>query len=70
MISSIIGENAGKIWKALDENIELTYDQLKEATDLDRIDIFLALGWLSREHKVLFFDFEGENAFKICLTAY
>lgn len=53
-----IGENAGIIWNVLNENGEMTITELKQATKLNEIDFHLALGWLSREHKVMFW---GEN---------
>ena len=49
-----IGENAGIIWTVLNENGEMTILELKQATKLNEIDFHLALGWLSREHKVFF----------------
>jgi len=66
MIKNEIGENAGKIWNALNELGEMNILELKNATQLDDKEIHLALGWLSREKKVLFWG--EENDYQICLT--
>jgi hypothetical protein len=47
-----IGENAGKVWKALNDKGPLNLSALKKATKLDDRQLYLALGWLSREDKV------------------
>ncbi|NVN93955.1 MAG: winged helix-turn-helix domain-containing protein [Bacteroidetes bacterium] len=65
MIKNSIGENAGKVWKALDENSGLSINELKEITKLDSNDLLLSLGWLSKENKVLFYE-DGDEQ-KICL---
>lgn len=49
-----IGENAGKVWKALNEKGPLNLSALKKATKLDDRQLYLALGWLAREDKVDF----------------
>jgi len=53
MIQEKIGENAGKIWQAL-QNGALTQKALKKATKLKDADLHLALGWLAREGKLNF----------------
>jgi hypothetical protein len=65
MITIKICENAGKIWAALNENGEMNLIELKEATMLNEKDLHLALGWLSKENKVLFSEKSGE--LNICL---
>ena len=47
-----IGESAGKIWKVL--NLEGENDILKisKLTKIEERDIYLAIGWLAREHKI------------------
>lgn len=47
-----IGENAGKVWKVLNEKGPLNLSALKKAVKLDDRDLYLALGWLAREDKV------------------
>ena len=48
-----IGENAGLIWSAL-QGGALTTAALKKATALDDKELYLALGWLAREGKLVF----------------
>lgn len=66
MKKNLIGENAGKVWKALEKHPELTIDELKKKTKLSSNELHLALGWLSREDKIYFF--EENNELKMCLT--
>ncbi len=54
MIKYGIGENAGIVWKLLSERGALTVRKIKEITKLDDQELMLALGWLSREHKIEF----------------
>ena len=51
MVISVIGENAGLIWNAL-QGGALTLKALKKATKLKNEELYLALGWLAREGKV------------------
>lgn len=53
MLQEKAGENAGKIWEALNENGEMTGKELKKAIKVrsDK-DLFVALGWLLREDKI------------------
>lgn len=53
MIISVIGENAGAIWNAL-QGGALTLKALKKATKLKNEELYLALGWLAREGKLNF----------------
>jgi hypothetical protein len=54
MWKPIIGENAGIIWRKLNEKREVPLSDLKKTTKLDDMNLFLALGWLAREGKVGF----------------
>jgi hypothetical protein len=65
MIKIEIGENAGKIWTVLNDNREMNLKELKKATSLNEKDLHLALGWLSKEYKVAFF--EKNHELNICL---
>jgi|WetSurMetagenome_2_1015567.scaffolds.fasta_scaffold96496_3 hypothetical protein len=65
MIKQTIGENAGKIWTVLNDNREMNLKELKKATLLNEKDLHLALGWLSKENKVFFF--ERNNELNLCL---
>lgn len=53
MLTSVIGENAGKIWSAL-QGGALTTKELAKVTKLKVAELNLALGWLARENKVAF----------------
>ena len=49
-----VGETAGKIWTALNENGQMTTKELKKATKAKaEKDILLALGWLLREDNIV-----------------
>lgn len=54
MFEEKAGELAGKIWEALNEAGELSGKDLKKATKVraDK-DLYLALGWLLREDKLV-----------------
>ena len=56
----MIGANAGKIWNAL-QNGALSNKALKKATKLKEAELNLALGWLAREGKLTFTEFEEET---------
>ena len=47
-----IGNNAGLIWNALNENGRMTETKLKKETALASADFYAALGWLAREGKL------------------
>lgn len=49
-----IGENAGKIWRYLDEErIEISVQDLSKRIDLGVVEIAMAIGWLARENNIL-----------------
>ena len=48
-----IGSNAGIVWNVLYGNGEMTLKDVKKATKLTEKDLYAALGWLSREDKVV-----------------
>lgn len=54
MFEEKAGELAGKIWEALNKAGELSGKDLKKATKVraDK-DLYLALGWLLREDKLV-----------------
>ena len=54
MLTAIIGENAGKIWKTLNEKGPMNINALKKTTKLDDKNLYLALGWLAREGNLRF----------------
>ncbi len=47
-----IGETAGAIWRALDEQGPLTITRLVKDIDAPRDVVMQSLGWLAREHKI------------------
>ncbi len=53
MFTEKVGELAGKIWVALNENGKLTGKELKKYIKVraDK-DLYLGLGWLLREDKI------------------
>lgn len=52
MIKNVIGENAGKVWKCLNDNGETSFTKLTKLTELKKEELLLAIGWLSREGKI------------------
>lgn len=63
MINSEIGENAGRIWQILNEKGELSLKQIKKDLKIKKgDDLFLALGWLFREDKLIMRE-DGADSF-------
>ena len=60
MLKEKAGENAGKIWVALNGTEGLTAKQIKKASKLVDKDLFLGLGWLLKEEKVATKEVDGE----------
>ena len=54
MDKHVIGENAGIIWRLLNNGERWEYEQLKDASGLSDRDLNLAIGWLARENKIYF----------------
>lgn len=54
MDKHIIGENAGIIWRLLNNGERWEYEKLKAASRLSDRDLNLAIGWLARENKIFF----------------
>ena len=54
MLQEIAGANAGKIWEALNEKGQLSGKELKKVAKIktDK-ELYLALGWLLREDKLV-----------------
>ena len=48
-----IGNNAGLVWNALDGKGEVNLKEVKKVTKLSEKDLYAALGWLSREEKII-----------------
>lgn len=47
-----IGENAGLIWRILDEQHEMSLEQLQTRSELSEAALWAAIGWLAREGKI------------------
>lgn len=48
-----IGENAGKVWRNLNEERgEISIQELSRKMNLSAIDVALAVGWLARENNI------------------
>lgn len=61
-----IGFNAGKIWKYLNDKKDFAdILELKFQLKLTNTDLYLALGWLAREDKIIIL--VTENSFKVKL---
>ena len=61
MDNHIIGENAGIIWKLLNNGERWEYDKLKAVSGMSDRDLNLAIGWLAREDKIFFERNKDEN---------
>lgn len=59
-----IDSDAGIIWQVINDNKNIKITDLKKLTKMEIKNIYLALGWLAREYKVLLF--ERENELTIC----
>ncbi|MFH1126907.1 MAG: winged helix-turn-helix domain-containing protein [archaeon] len=46
------GESAGKVWTALNSKGDKSATELAKETKLKPNDVYIALGWLSREGKI------------------
>ena len=53
MLKEKAGVIAGEIWNALNENGALDIKALKKMTKENEKDLYLGLGWLLREDKIL-----------------
>ena len=49
-----IGEGAGAVWKYLNENSEAKPSEIKRALELNDEVLWMAIGWLAREDKLVF----------------
>ena len=50
-----IGENAGKVWRTLNEmRGEISIQELSRKINLSAEDVALAVGWLARENNKIY----------------
>ncbi len=61
-----IGENAGKIWRALNEVRESSIESLADKLQLKEMDVTLSVGWLARENKIVFSEKDGKTLISNC----
>jgi hypothetical protein len=61
----MIGIIAGDVWHYLSENGESSPIKIKSAVGISNSILYLALGWLSREDKIVIE--QNENSYKIAL---
>jgi len=54
MLTEIIGSDAGLIWQLLSERKRLTIRDFVSLTGYREMYIYLPLGWLARENKIIF----------------
>lgn len=59
MIKSEIGMNAGIIWQYLDVQGECSTRELQKLLKLNDKEYYMAMGWLARENKIVFYEKEG-----------
>ena len=56
MDKHIIGENAGKLWRLMNQDNPRKWEleELKKCTGFDDLELASAIGWLAREDKIQF----------------
>lgn len=62
MYKEVIGDNAGKVWHALNEKNETTLKELAEKLGLSLEMTAMAVGWLARENKIIV-DVKDDNIY-------
>ncbi|HXW63305.1 MAG TPA: winged helix-turn-helix domain-containing protein [Candidatus Acidoferrales bacterium] len=55
-----IGETAGAVWQTLSKQGPLTFAALMEEVNAPQSLFFMAIGWLSREHKLIIEPSDGD----------
>lgn len=60
MLKEQAGELAGLLWNTLNGTEEMPLKQLKKLTKLTDKNLYLGLGWLLREDKVVVEEMDGE----------
>jgi len=49
-----IGEGAGRIWQFLNEHPGSTWEAINKHLNMDASLVFMSVGWLAREDKLVF----------------
>jgi len=65
MLNEKIGQDAGLVWAALESNGCLDIKALKKETKLKDKELYMTLGWLARESKLIFNEDEKELCVKL-----
>ena len=65
-----IGENAGIVWRKLENKGSLTFEELQTETGLDFSALFAAIGWLAREDKISFNKENGITSVRLYQERY
>jgi hypothetical protein len=58
MLKNIIGTNAGIIWQYLDTKGGCPTKELLKHLKMNEKEFYMALGWLTRENKIAFYEKE------------
>lgn len=61
-LTTKFGQNAGEIWKLLNEKGPLTKKEIQESTKQNDDDFFIGVGWLAREDKI---SLDENNQYKL-----
>jgi hypothetical protein len=64
-LTTLFGENAGKIWLALNQEGCSKKDKIMQITKLDEDNFYTGIGWLARENKITK---EDDDYFKLGTT--
>jgi Mn-dependent DtxR family transcriptional regulator len=51
-VKELIGQTAGQIWDALNQNSEMAVTKLPKTLNQKEPVVYQALGWLARENKI------------------
>lgn len=65
MLNTQIGTIAGKVWKALDQQGEMSIAAIKKSLAAKDSSVDWAIGWLAREDKLIFR--KDKNILKVAL---
>ncbi len=64
MITEKTGTNAGKLWELLNKKSPMSFKDAKKRLKMTIPDIYMAMGWLNREDKLLI---EGKDEMMLSL---
>jgi hypothetical protein len=64
-LTTKFGQNAGEIWKLLNEKGPLTKKEIQKSTKQNDDDFFVGVGWLAREDKI---SIDENNYYKLSNT--